>query len=186
MSHEQPNPRRARRTQDQAAAHHAALDRRRAREAERARGIRNERLRRVAFGVTAIAVLAIGGLLAFGDFLDRPAGEAGVIDVQSSMAGFTPSEIHVVAGSTVTLRWWTQDANIHLDGGVHTMISPELGMYETLPGDSSRTISWTVPDKPGTYDVYCDTCCGGKASPSMHGRIVIEPASAALAGGTVG
>jgi heme/copper-type cytochrome/quinol oxidase subunit 2 len=27
---------------------------------------------------------------------------------------------------------------------------------------------------PGTYDVYCDTCCGGKDSPTMHGSIVIE------------
>jgi heme/copper-type cytochrome/quinol oxidase subunit 2 len=35
-----------------------------------------------------------------------------------------------------------------------------------------------VPDKPGTYDVWCDTCCGGEENPVMHGRIVIEPANA--------
>ena len=140
---------------------------------------RQSRIRGIAFGVVVVAVLAVGGYLAFGDFLDRPSDSAaaGVIDVQSSMAGFTPSEIHVTAGSTVTLRWWTQDAAMHLSAGVHTMIAPDLGLDEALPAESTRLVSWTVPDMPGTYDVYCDSCCGGKASPSMHGKIVVEPAA---------
>jgi heme/copper-type cytochrome/quinol oxidase subunit 2 len=94
------------------------------------------------------------------------------------MAGFTPSEIRVTAGTTVTLDWWTQDAAVHLQDGVHTMISPELGLNEALPAESRTAVTWQVPDKPGTYDVWCDTCCGGKDSPTMHGKIVIEPASA--------
>jgi len=140
---------------------------------------RQSRIRGIAFGVVVVAVLAVGGYLAFGDFLHRPgdAAAAGVIDVQSSMAGFTPSEIHVTAGSTVTLRWWTQDAAMHLSAGVHTMIAPDLGLDEALPAESTRMVSWTVPDMPGTYDVYCDSCCGGKASPTMHGKIVVEPAA---------
>lgn len=143
-----------------------------ARRPERSTG---EQIRLATFGVIVVAVLAIGGWLAFGDFLNRPTAAAGAIDIQSSMAGFTPSTIRVKAGSTVTLEWWTQDAAMHLDGGVHTMISPALGLDESLPAESRRTIAWTVPDKPGTYDVYCDTCCGGKASPTMHGTIVVEP-----------
>ena len=134
-------------------------------------------IRVAAFGITAAVVLVIGVSLAFGDFIGRPAARAGTIDVQSSMAGFTPSEIHVTAGSTVTFDWWTQDASMHLAGGVHTMIAPDLGLDESLPAESRRSFTWTVPDRPGTYDVYCDTCCGGKASPTMHGRIVIEPAA---------
>jgi heme/copper-type cytochrome/quinol oxidase subunit 2 len=35
-------------------------------------------------------------------------------------------------------------------------------------------VTWQVPDRPGTYVMYCDTCCGGKESPSMRGTIVIE------------
>jgi plastocyanin len=117
-------------------------------------------------------------VLAFGDFLDRPSTiAAGVIDVQSSMAGFTPAEIRVTAGATATMNWWTDDAAMHLQGGVHTMIAPDLGLYEELPAEGNRTVVWAVPDRPGTYDVYCDTCCGGKASPSMHGKIVVEPAA---------
>ncbi len=133
-----------------------------------------ERARPLLFAAVVVVVLAAGAFLAFGDFLNRPAAAAGSIDVQSSMAGFTPSAIRVKAGATVTLDWWTQDASMHLEGGVHTMIAPELGLREELAAESRRAITWQVPDRPGTYDVYCDTCCGGKDSPTMHGTIVIE------------
>jgi plastocyanin len=137
-----------------------------------------DKVRALLFGALAVGVLAVGSVLAFGDFLDRPSSTAaGVIDVQSSMAGFTPAEIRVTAGSTVTMNWWTDDAAVHLQGGVHTMIAPDLELNEELPAEGSRSVVWAVPDRPGTYDVYCDTCCGGKASPSMHGKIVVEPAA---------
>lgn len=138
---------------------------------------RAARMRALAFGGLVVAVLAIGAFLAFGDFLRRPAAATGSIEIQSSMAGFTPSEIRVRAGETVRLDWWTQDAAIHLQDGVHTMIAPDLGLYEELAAEGRRTVTWQVPDKPGTYDVWCDTCCGGKDSPQMHGRIVVEPAT---------
>jgi plastocyanin len=136
-----------------------------------------EKARPAIFGVIVVAVLAVGAYLAFGDFLNRPTAAAGTIDVQSSMAGFTPSEIRVKAGSTVTLDWWTQDASMHLENGVHTMIAPELGLYEELPAESRRAVIWQVPNTPGTYDVYCDSCCGGKDSPTMHGKILVESAA---------
>jgi plastocyanin len=157
------------------------IDARRA-ERDRARhrsGQNQQRLRVLGFGGVVVAVLAVGGFLAFGDYLDRPAADVGTIDVQSSMAGFTPSVIRVKAGTTASISWWTDDAALHLDRGVHTMIAPELGLNETLGAESRRVISWQVPDMPGTYDVYCDTCCGGKDSPQMHGTIVIEPGTSA-------
>jgi plastocyanin len=124
-----------------------------------------------------VAVLGAGLYFAFGNFLTRPAAAAGTISVQSSMAGFTPSEIRVKAGATVTLDWWTEDAAMHLQGGVHTMIAPDLGLREELPAESRRAVSWNVPNKPGTYDVWCESCCGGKDNPQMHGKIVVEPAA---------
>ena len=132
--------------------------------------------RKIAFGAIVAVVLVAGGLVAFGDFFDRPGATAGTIDVQSSMAGFTPSEIRVKAGTTATLDWWTDDAAVHLQGGVHTMVAPELGLNESLPAEGRRMFIWQVPNTPGTYDVYCETCCGGKDSPTMHGKIVIEAA----------
>lgn len=133
-----------------------------------------QRMRMLAFGAIVVAVLGVGGYLAFGDFLERAPAAAGAISVQSSMAGFTPSEIRVKAGETVTLDWWTDDAAPHLAGGVHTLISPELGLYEELPAEGRRTLAIQAPTAPGSYDIYCDTCCGGKASPTMHGAIVVE------------
>jgi len=148
-----------------------------ARQAPRAQKTTFEKARPAVFGAIAVAVLTVGAYLAFGDFLNRPAAAAGTIDVQSSMAGFTPSEIRVKAGSTVTLDWWTQDASMHLENGVHTMIAPDLGLIEALPAESRRTVTWQVPNAPGIYDVYCDSCCGGKDSPTMHGKIVVESAA---------
>ena len=171
--------RRHRRAAERDAAH--AAERRHVQIAGRARSSRNAKLRKLAFGGIVVAVLAVGSALAFGDFFNRPTAgaTAGVIDVQSSMAGFTPGEIKVKAGETVTLNWWTKDAAVHLTGGVHTMISPDLGLSESLPAESTKLVTWTVPDKPGTYDVWCESCCGGKDAPQMHGKIVVEPASAA-------
>lgn len=178
MTDQEPVARRDRRAAERDAAH--AAERRQARMAERARATRNDRLRKLAFGGIVAALFGIGGILAFGDLFNRPSGTAaGVIDVQSSMAGFTPGEIKVTAGETVTLNWWTKDAAVHLKDGVHTMVSPDLGLNEQLPAESTKLVAWTVPNRPGTYDVWCETCCGGKDAPQMHGKITIEPASAA-------
>ena len=143
---------------------------------------RTERIREGAFVLIVVAVLAVGGYLAFGDFLGQRGATttADAISVQSSMAGFGPP-IHVKAGQAVKLDWWTNDAAMHLQGAVHTMISEELGLHEELPaagasGESRRLVAFTAPMKTGEYDIYCDTCCGGKASPTMHGKIVVDAA----------
>ena len=142
---------------------------------------RRERAGKLAFGGIAVAVLAVGAYLAFGDFLGRPDGGAGTgaISVQASMAGFSPSEIRVKAGELVMIDFWTQDSSGHLDGGVHTMISDEMGLYATLPGadvasTSRAAVQFVAPQTPGVYDIYCDTCCGGRETPTMHGKVVVE------------
>jgi plastocyanin len=166
-------PRRVRRAQARAEAKEAGPG------PAHERATPTNRLRGGLFLVVVVAVLAVGAYLAFGDFLRRPvATTADAISIQSSMAGFDPGVITVTAGTTATFDWWTDDSAAHLAGGVHTMIAPELGLLEELPAESRRTVSWAVPDKPGSYDVYCDTCCGGRASPTMHGTIVIEEAMA--------
>jgi plastocyanin len=142
---------------------------------------RRERAGKLAFGGVVVAVLAVGAYLAFGDFLGRPAGGggAGAISVQASMAGFSPSEIRVRAGEVVMIDFWTQDSPGHLQGGVHTMISDEMGLQATLPGAAAASTSrvavqFRAPGAPGVYDIYCDTCCGGRESPTMHGKVIVE------------
>jgi plastocyanin len=147
-----------------------------------ARQRRTERIRQGAFVLIVAGVLAVGGYLAFGDFLGQRGATtiADAISVQSSMAGFGPA-IHVKAGQAVKLDWWTNDAAQHLESGVHTMISDELGLHEELPaagpsGESRKLVAFTAPMKTGEYDIYCDSCCGGKASPTMHGKIIVDEA----------
>jgi heme/copper-type cytochrome/quinol oxidase subunit 2 len=141
---------------------------------------RSRRIRQAAFGLIVASVLAVGGYLAFGDLAGQRGAATTIeaIPVRLSMAGFTPSEIEVPAGETVSLELWTTDAAPHLENGVHTMISDELDIHEELPaagpsGESRKVVTITTPTEPGTYDIYCDTCCGGKASPGMHGTLTV-------------
>lgn len=140
----------------------------------------SERRRGLIFGAVAVAILAVGGFLAFGDFAgERGATTADAIGVQASMAGFTPKEIRVKAGAPVTMDFWTQDSAGHLEGGVHTMISETLGLRVELPGaaavSASRVaVSFTAPATPGEYEIFCDSCCGGRENPTMRGTIVVE------------
>lgn len=128
----------------------------------------------VASGLV-VAVLGAGLVLGFGDFFDRPDGEtADALPVQMSMAGFDPGIITARAGEELAVELWTTDAAPHLHNGVHTLISDELGIYEELAAESRRTVTLEMPLTPGDYDIYCDTCCGGKASPTMHGILRVE------------
>ena len=165
----------------------AVLERRRSERRHRsssdfqARERRQKRLRAAGFGMVVVAVLGAGIYLAAGDLFGQrgSASTAEAIPVRLSMAGFTPGEVRVPAGKTVALELWTTDAAPHLHNGVHTMISDELGIYEELPaagatGESRRVVEITAPAKPGTYDIYCNTCCGGKDSPTMHAKLIVE------------
>jgi heme/copper-type cytochrome/quinol oxidase subunit 2 len=179
MSAQEPNPRAERRLAE-LEERRAERDRRRSTEYV-LRQRRVARIRGSAFVLVVVAVLGGGVYLAAGDlFGQRGVATTGdAIPVRLSMAGFTPSEVRVPAGQTVAIELWTTDAAPHLENGVHTMISDELDIHEELAaagpaGESRRVVQITTPATPGVYDIYCDTCCGGKASPTMHGKIIVE------------
>ena len=126
----------------------------------------------LAGAAVVVVVLAAGLVLGFSDFFGRPdAGGAAATPVRMSMAGFDPQIITGKAGTDLQLELWTTDAAVHLHGGVHTVINEELGIYEDLPAESRKTVTLHMPNAPGDYDIYCDSCCGGKDSPTMHGKL---------------
>jgi len=128
--------------------------------------------RYAAGAAVVVVVLGAGLVLGFGDFLGRPdAGATSAIPVRMSMAGFDPQTITATAGTDIEVELWTTDGAMHLEGGVHTLISDQLRIREELPAESRRTVKLRMPTAPGDYDIYCDTCCGGKASPTMHGTL---------------
>jgi heme/copper-type cytochrome/quinol oxidase subunit 2 len=144
---------------------------------QRARAERRAaRIRVLSFSLLLVSVLGTGVWLASADLFGQRGSATGpaAIAVRASMAGFTPRVIEAKAGEPVAIDFWTTDAAIHLAGGVHTFISDELGIYEQLRAESRRTFSFIAPSAPGDYDVYCDTCCGGRDSPTMHGVIRVR------------
>ena len=126
-----------------------------------------------AFAVIAVLVLGGGIYLAGSVFLGQRGQThvAGAIPMRISMAGFDPQTIDAQPGQTITLDWWNTDVAMHLQGGVHTLVSDALHVRYALPAESRETITLTAPATPGDYDFWCDSCCGGKASPDMHGTL---------------
>jgi len=137
---------------------------------------RARRIRAAAFGMVVIAVLGVGVYLAGSVFMGQRGTTtvAAATPMRISMSGFDPKVIHARPGQTVTLDWWNTDGAMHLQGGVHTMVSDDLGIRLELPAESRKTVTFAAPTKPGDYDFWCDSCCGGKASPSMHGLVRVE------------
>jgi cytochrome c oxidase subunit II len=141
------------------------------RERERATPRNGSWLRYAALAGVVVAVAGAAWSLGFADLFGQrgAASTADAVTVRMSMAGFDPPIIRGTAGEELTLEMWTTDSALHLEGGVHTLISDELEIYEELRANSRRTVTLTMPMTPGDYDIYCDTCCGGRLSPSMHG-----------------
>ncbi len=136
----------------------------------------NRRLRLAAFGLLVFAIIGVGVVLAARDLVGQRATPTTVdaIPVQMSMAGFDPAVIHAKPGQTLSIDFWTTDAAPHLQRGVHTWISPELGLNVELPAESRKQFSFTAPTTPGDYDFWCDSCCGGYESPTMHGILRVQ------------
>jgi plastocyanin len=82
---------------------------------------------------------------------------------------FTPGEIRIPAGSTVTFYATSQD----VQHGVK-IANTNINMM-ILPGQVSKIT--TSFDKPGTYNFICHEYCGSQHH-TMYGRIIVEDPNA--------
>jgi cytochrome c oxidase subunit II len=74
----------------------------------------------------------------------------------------------------VTIRLTSLDNQYHTDGGgQHQWAVDELGVNIIAPSLGSSYATFT-PVEPGVYEFYCDICCGGRANPSMQGKLIVE------------
>ena len=132
-----------------------------------------------AFGAVVLAVLGTAFWLLKPEFFPtEPAlagdEEANVILVQADMAGIYPKEIRVKAGEPVTVRLRSLDNRFHRDGGgKHQFAIDELGVDIIAQPLSTAEATFT-PTEPGEYEYYCDICCGGRANPTMVGKLIVE------------
>jgi cytochrome c oxidase subunit 2 len=129
----------------------------------------------IAFFLIAVFVLSLSGiLLSKGLFKPALPEEKNVIDVDADMAGFDKEVIYVKVGVPVTIRLRSLDTMYHNDGGGnHQWAIDELGVNIIAPPKGTSMATFT-PAKPGEYTFYCDLCCGGRANPSMNGKLIVE------------
>ena len=103
----------------------------------------------------------------------RPAG-GDVVEIKGTMGGFAPSLIRAKAGRPLTVRLTSVDTRFHTDGGgKHQFAIDALGVNIIAPPKGTREVTFT-PHAPGTYEYYCDVCCGGRANPTMVGKLIVE------------
>lgn len=85
--------------------------------------------------------------------------------IRAQIWQFTPNEIRIPAGSTVTFYVTSQD----VQHGIK-IAETNINMM-ALPGQISRLT--TRFDKPGTYNFVCHEYCG-QLHHTMYGRIIVE------------
>lgn len=134
-----------------------------------------QRWRRLRIGAFIGLVVLVGGaaIALVVDRLQGPvASDESALQVRASMAGFDPSELTVTAGQTVRIEFASLDTPFHSDGGGwHEFAIDALGIDWKVGPESSRVFELTAPAEPGTYEWYCDICCGGKENPTMRGTL---------------
>ena len=143
--------------------------RRRSRTALRA----DRRLRLAIFGVLAFLVgsLAIG--LVVSRVMGPPASDTGAIAVKISMDGYRPATLTATVGTEIKVDLINPDSSMHTDGGgIHSFHIDSLDVHQVVQPLSDLVFSIKAL-QPGTYDFYCDTCCGGKENPAMHGTLTV-------------
>ena len=136
---------------------------------------RRSKTRIIIFSVIVFVVLSAASYLLASAFAPRtPPPADNVVDLTASMSGFNVDTVRLKVGQAVTVRLTSLDGPHHTDGGGrHQWAVDELGVSVIAPSMGSDSVTFT-PDKPGVYTYYCDICCGGRANPSMQGRLIVE------------
>jgi cytochrome c oxidase subunit 2 len=137
-------------------------------------GLLSRPLRLAAFAVIALAVGGVAIGLVVSRLQGPGASDTAAIQVHASMAGFDPPALTVKAGQSVKVELSSMDTSMHSDGGGwHQLAIDALGINWNVGPESSKVFEFTAPATAGTYSWYCDVCCGGKANPSMQGKLTV-------------
>ncbi|MBI2174271.1 MAG: cupredoxin domain-containing protein [Candidatus Omnitrophica bacterium] len=100
--------------------------------------------------------------------------DATIVDIKGTMGGFSTSVIRAKTGQPLTVRLTSVDNRYHTDGGgKHQFAIDYLKVNIIAPPLGTREATFT-PAEPGIYDYYCDICCGGRANPTMVGKLIVE------------
>jgi heme/copper-type cytochrome/quinol oxidase subunit 2 len=128
-----------------------------------------------AFVVIVLLVVGVASwLLAPAWFPPRAKAPPNVVMIEADMAGFSTTVIKARVGQPLTVRLKSLDSQFHSDGGgQHQFAIDELKVNIVAPPQGTSEATFT-PMQAGTYEFYCDICCGGRANPSMVGQLIVE------------
>ncbi len=129
----------------------------------------------ILFVVIIIAIFSSAAYIVMSRTVSQEPLDKDAIKMTITMSGFQPNVIRAKAGEPVKINLINPDSSMHTDGGgVHNfLLSAGLANVNvTLAPESQKVFSFT-PTQPGEYHWYCDSCCGGKENPSMHGTLIV-------------
>ena len=134
--------------------------------------------RRKRWAYLFIVATTIGGaawLAAPAFWPQRPTAIAGdIAEIKATMGGFSTSILRAKAGRPITVRLTSMDTSFHTDGGgKHQFAIDYLKVNIIAPPLGMREATFT-PAEPGIYEYYCDVCCGGRANPTMVGKLIVD------------
>ena len=132
------------------------------------------RTKKALFAIAIAAAFIVAGAMLLRDVGQSTPIDASATPVHVSMSGFEPATITVKAGALLKIDLINMDNQYHTDGGGwHNFAMDDFSMNISVEPSGQKV--FTVPtSSPGTYGWYCSVCCGGRASPAMNGRLIVE------------
>jgi nitrous oxide reductase len=158
----------------------ADLARKHQRLAQEAHTLQTQQVARIAgFAFIVLLVVAAVVYLLAPIFATQPSGivqdgNTKTVNIQAAMDGFDIKEIHARVGETIKVNLRSMDNSMHSDGGGKHQFAIDELTVNIVAQPLSISGGTFRPNKPGTYTFYCDICCGGRANPTMSGKLIVE------------
>ncbi len=129
----------------------------------------------ILFVVIVIAIFGSAAYLVMSKTASLEPEDKDAIKMTITMSGFEPNVLRTKVGQPIKVNLINPDNSMHTDGGgIHNFIlTAGLARVNlTVLPESQKVFSFT-PTQTGEYHWYCDSCCGGKENPSMHGTLIV-------------
>jgi len=111
------------------------------------------------------ALMVVLGMTLSSDRHAFASNSARVVEITAKRFGFTPEQVTLKKGETVTLR-------LHSEDVTHGFFMRKLKIDSEVEAGKTTDITIT-PDTPGTYTTICDHFCGANHG-NMKMTIVVE------------
>ncbi len=127
----------------------------------------------ILFVVIVVAIFGSAAYIVISRTASQEPVDKDAIKMTITMSGFEPNVIRAKVGQPVRINLINPDNSMHTDGGgIHNFQLAAANVNITVQPESQKVFTFT-PTEPGQYDWYCDSCCGGKENPSMHGTLIV-------------